>query len=261
MLRITTLIVVLCLSSAFGYTQSFEFPSKQGKISLWSESGLVVKNQPAKFEVKSLNGADLNDLTIIGINGSIAHSGSELHINVANETLIYLLAMYTEEGGTEFKYYDLIGVPIAPSTYPYISVYADGVPIHPKRGVPGNTKNISMNMLYGELQGSCQSVFVNQVAVSFTDRQRAVGSVRNQGNEVAIRSLLSKGASAHLQIEAKAESIGCTNKNGVLKSISPKINKTFAYSVTSTNLDKDVEQIIGHLNAESRKQLSADAEN
>ncbi len=261
MSRITALTVVLCLSWAFGYTQSFEFPSKEGKISLLSETGLIVKNNTTKFTVKSLDGTDLNDLTIIAINGSIAYSGSELHMNVANETLIYLLALQTDPGSTAFEYHDLIGIPIAPSTYPYISVYADDVPIHPKRGLPGNTKKISMNLLYGELQGSCQLVFVNEAAVSFIDRQIEVGVAREQGNEVYVESLLSKGASSHLQIEAKAESIGCTDDAGVLKIISPNIDKTFAYNVTSTNLERDVQQIISHMNAENNKHATADADN
>ncbi len=93
MFHITTTIIFL-FSTACVYSQTFEFPSKQGKISLWSESGIVIKNQPTEFTVKPLDGADLNDLTIIAINGSIAYSGSELHINVANETLIYLLWPY-----------------------------------------------------------------------------------------------------------------------------------------------------------------------
>ncbi len=270
MLRIVWLFTLLSLTATAGYSQSFEFPSKEGRISLWADTGLILKNKTTKFTLKSNQGKDLNDLTIItiitiiaiiAINGSIAHVGSELNLNVANESLIYILAIQTMEGGTELKYYDLIGVPIAPATYPYISVYADNVPVNPQRGVPGNTKKISIRLLYGDLQGSCKKVFVNQIAVSFTDRKREVGLARKQGNEALVASLLTRGASPHLQIKAKAESIGCTDKIGVLKIINPKIKRTFIYVVTASNLDRNITQIISHMNAENKKQASVDAEN
>lgn len=255
------LVLFFFVSVTASFAQSFEFPSKEGRLSLTSSTGLIPKNKTTQFVLKSLEGKDLGDLTIIAINGSIAQSGSELNINVVNESLIYLLAMETGAGGTEFKYHDLIGVPIAPSAYPYISVYADDVPVNPQTGVPGYTKKISMKLLYGDLQGSCQSVFVNQLAVTFTDRQREVGLARKQGNEVLVGSLLARGASSHLQITVKAESIGCTDKLGVLKTISPKINRSFNYGVTATNLDKNVTQIINHMNAENKRQATADSEN
>ena len=257
MLRQFWIAVAIFFVTHIGHAQAFEFPSKEGKLSLLAESGLIVKNKTTKLTVKSHDGTDLNDVTVFAINGSIAHSGSELHLNVENESFIYILALLTDQGGTTLKYHDFIGVPIAPATYPFISVYADDVPINPQRGVPGNTKKITMNLLHGELQGNCQNVFVSQVAVTFTDRKREVGSARKQGSEVQVASLLSRGASPHLQLTAKAESIGCSDQNGLLKTVNPKIGRTFTFIISSANLEKDLAQVISHMNAQNKAKASA----
>ena len=234
----------------------FTFPSKEGKFDLLSNKGLIQKNQPTKFKVRSNSGLDLFDVTIIALNGSIAHNTEELILNVGEENLIYLLFLSTDEINSELLYLDLIGVPIPESEYPYISVYADNVPVNPQRGIQGNANTLKLTMLYDDLKGSCQRVFVNQIAVSFTDRQKEVGSVRKEGSSAFVNSLLNKGASPHLHITVKAEAIACVDDKENLRIISPKIKRSFTYGITSSNLDKDIAQAISHMNAKNKKQAS-----
>lgn len=251
-MNLAKLLVIFSLvaTTGFGQDKVFEFISKEGKVSLLTNTGLIPRNKTTKFVVNSISGMSVNSIQIVAVNGSIVHNGPELQVNVANESLIYLLVLVDDEETKSLKYYDFIGLPIATTPYPFIVVYADNVPVNPQRGVQGNTDNLSMKIMFDKLQGSCKDVFVTQIAATFTDRQREVGLARKQGDVVAVKSLLSRGASPHLQIKVKAEAMGCTTSLGVLKTINPKIKRTFTYGVTASNLDKDIQQIITHLNSQ-----------
>jgi len=252
--------VILSFLVCFGYCQSeqteFIFPSKESKFDLLANNGLIQKKQSTTFRIRSNIAINLYDVTIVALNGSISHDGEELILNVGTESLIYLLFLTTDEVKSELKYLDLIGVPIAEYPYPYISVYADNVPVNPERGIQGNTNTLELVLLYDDLKGSCQQVLVNKIAVSFTDRLKVVGSVRREGNTAFIKSLLNKGTSPHIQIEVKAEAIACVDDKGVLRIIYPKIKRSFSYGITSSNLDKDIAQLISHMNAENKKQAN-----
>ena len=62
------------------------------------------------------------------------------------------------------------------------------------------------------------------------------------------------------RVKIVAEGIACKDDKGAVKAINPKFNRTFKYNVTASNLDKDVAQLIDHINAENRRQ-AAIAEN
>ncbi|MEQ9423553.1 MAG: hypothetical protein RJQ09_03980 [Cyclobacteriaceae bacterium] len=249
----TLLIVILLALPAVTVfaNHEFIFPSKEGKIQLRTSKGLIAKNQTATFQVESMDGIDLFDLNITALNGSAAFSGTELSVNVTNESLIYLLVTQTDEATGQIKYYDLIGLPIAQNTYPYIAVYADNVTINPQRGIQGDTQNIHMMTLYNELQGSCTEVFVTEISVAFTDRHKEVGKVSAMNDAVSVSTLFNRGASPHLHLQVTADDMGCKNEKGAVISISPGIKKKYAYAITASNLDKDILGIINRMNKEN----------